>query len=133
MIKLINEMFTFIGWALTSFVLIELIIKLIQLIFKKIKDFKDRKTVIKKGTIFFLDGKRVVLKKDLELKFKKVKYTECVCDNFRELPTGVERGTRNKLHRKWAKTNFETNLLNMYKDFPNRFNHIVEYQDNKGE
>lgn len=126
MIKLINEIFWMIGLSICVMLLLGLFSMLLDKIEEKIKDFKDRKTLIKKGTVFYLDGKRVILKRDLELRFKKVKYTECVCEEYREIPIGIQGGTGTKFHRNWAKTNFETNLLNMYKEFPNKFSHIVE-------
>ena len=133
MIKLINEIFWMMGLAICVMLLLGLISMLLDKIGEKIKDFKDRKTLIKKGTVFYLDGKRVILKRDLELRFKKVKYTECVCEEYREIPIGIQGGTGTKLHRKWAKTNFETNLLNMYKEFPDKFNHIVEYTNGNND
>ena len=127
MIKLINEIFWMMGLTICVMLLLGLISMLLDKIGEKIKDFKDRKTLIKKGTVFYLDGKQVILKRDLDLRFKKVKYTECVCEEYKEIPRGIERGIRTKFHRRWAKTNFETNLLNMYKEFPDKFNHIIEY------
>ena len=129
MINLINAMFWMIGVSICVILILGFISMLLEKIDAKIKDFKDRKSVIKEGTIFYLDGKRVILKRDLELRFKKVKYTECVCEEYKEIPRGIERGIRTKFHRKWAKTNFETNLLNMYKEFPDKFSHIIEYID----
>ena len=129
MINLINAMFWMIGVSICVILILGFISMLLEKIDAKIKDFKDRKTVIKEGTIFYLDGKRVILKRDLELRLKKVKYTECVCEEYKEIPRGIERGIRTKFHRKWAKTNFETNLLNMYKEFPDKFSHIIEYID----
>ena len=129
MINLINAMFWMIGVSICVILILGFISMLLEKIDAKIKDFKDRETVIKEGTIFYLDGKRVILKRDLELRFKKVKYTECVCEEYKEIPRGIERGIRTKFHRKWAKTNFETNLLNMYKEFPDKFSHIIEYID----
>ena len=129
MINLINAMFWMIGVSICVILILGFISMLLEKIDAKIKDFKDRKTVIKEGTIFYLDGKRVILKRDLDLRFKKVKYTECVCEEYKEIPRGIERGIRTKFHRKWAKTNFETNLLNMYKEFPDKFSHIIEYID----
>ncbi len=113
MIKLINEIFWMMGLAICVMLLLGLIYMLLDEIGEKIKDFKDRKTLIKKGTVFYLDGKRVILKRDLELRFKKVKYTECVCEEYKEIPRGIQCGVGANHYRRWAKTNFETNLLNM--------------------
>ena len=127
MINLINAMFWMIGVSICVILILGFISMLLEKIDAKIKDFKDRKTVIKEGTIFYLDGKRVILKRDLELIFKKVKYTECVCEEYKEIPRGIQCGVGANHYRRWAKTNFETNLLNMYKEFPDKFNHIIEY------
>ena len=74
MIKLINEIFWMMGLTICVMLLLGLISMLLDKIGEKIKDFKDRKTLIKKGTVFYLDGKQAILKRDLDLRFKKVKY-----------------------------------------------------------
>lgn len=125
--ELLDIIFWIVGMSVSVLVTTTFLTLLMSFIKVKIKDFKQRKTVIRKGAIFFVDGKRVELKRDLVLNFHKTKYTECECTSF-DLPIGLCKGTQ-KYHRSNSETNFETELLQYFKKFPNKVESILEYMD----
>lgn len=72
--KILNYICMGIGYSIITLLTI-------GFISQKIEDIKSKKTVLKKSTTFFVDGQKYTLKKDLVLKFKKVRALQCKCES----------------------------------------------------
>ena len=101
------------GLITLSLMVYFLFIFICQIINDKIRDIKDQKKIIKAGTIMFLDGRRLELKRDLYLRFKKKKVTMCECEQLRYFPR-IEGYSFENI-KDFAQSDFENNLLQNYK------------------
>nr|DAT91079.1 MAG TPA: hypothetical protein [Caudoviricetes sp.] len=101
-----------IGWGVIGLFATLVMIVICQYIDEKIKDIKDGKRTIKKGTVMYIDGERVEIKKDLNLRFKKRKTIVCECDELKSLD--IEGYCFGNI-KGYAQTEFEKKLLEAYK------------------
>ena len=81
-----------------------------------------RMSIIKKGTVMFVDGEKVEIKKDLNIRFKKIKVTVCKCDEVE--PSWVVGHCFNNI-KDFAQSDFENNLLEAYKTNKRYFSKII--------
>lgn len=112
---ILNSICMVLGWGVLGLIALLLLVVLQSMVETKIRDIKTNKRVIKEGTIMYIDGKQVVINKDLTLRFKKKKAIVCECDEISSL--GI-RGHDFTLNKDFAQSEFENNLLKEYKNDP---------------
>ena len=107
-----NTIALLLGYGVIGLFAIFILVIICEFIDDKIKDIKDGKRIIKKGTIMFIDGERFEIKKDLNIRFKKRKVTICECDELRSLDIS---GYSFSNVKDFAQSDFENKLLDKYK------------------
>lgn len=105
----LNGLSMLIGYLVIGIITLAAIMTIISIIEAKVKDIKYKKTVIREGTMLFKDGKSFIVKKDLNVRFKKVKLMSCKCDELSEC-VGVA-GIPFAMSTAGALRNFEEELM----------------------
>ena len=111
-----------IGYGVIGIVTLFVLTIICEFISNKIADFKDSKRTIKKGTIMYVDGERVEIKKNLNIRFKKTKVTVCKCDELRNLDI---EGLCFRNVKDFAHSDFESKLLDKYKSNKQLMKNII--------
>lgn len=103
-----------IGYIVLICTALGLILIIGRLIWEMIIYIKNRKQIIKKGTVLYIKGRPAILKRDLNIRYKKVKFVKCVCKELREdIFVGYDEITiSSKSSRFHSKNNFQKSLLN---------------------
>lgn len=127
-ISVLNSISLFLGWINIAIIISFIATTIFVVIDNMIHDIKTRKTVIKKGTIMFLDDKKtkkIRIKKDLVLRFKKKKALVCTCEDLNYMVEGYSFNN----FKDMAQCEFEHNLLKAYEKNKYYMRNIIEEID----
>lgn len=122
----LNGLSILIGYAVIGVIILAAITTIISMIGMKIKDIKDKKTTIKEGTVLYKDGRKFVIKKDLNIRFESVKGMSCKCDELGE--HSWIKGISFPKSKMITLGNFERELMDNCILVPNKMRKIIEEQ-----
>lgn len=122
----INFISMCIGYSVIVIIILSLFNFIISFINTKIKDIRDRKTVIKEGTVLFKGDKEFVIKKDLNIRFKNIKGMCCTCDELNH--KGWIMGNSFTKSKEVTLRNFEDELIANCISDPFRMTSVIREQ-----